>query len=814
MEKKRGIKSFLLCFFLTGIIFIIPTLFSNLVLAVYDVSSVRPSAALNPTLGIIFGWPAALGTAVANLISDFLSGYGPRVAAMGFLPQILYGILPYYVWKNLMKSTSNKLRLDGPTKTILFALLMLVNSAIIGFFVGLNQAVNFGTPLLRTAFFASLNDFDMCMIFGVPIMAIADHLYSKFRHNGKRKLSINERIIIGFAAIEFVALIIVIVTKMVTMGNAEPIVLWPSIFKTAGLVINILLVLSIVLMVVIGYIRRKNEGLIVTSRVNGNAFLDRLRKLEFTSVPLTTVEYEAYVDENGETSLKQDKVNMHPAYEDDWQISLSCQKGCPMKCSYCDCPSFGFFGNATREDLKYQLETVLQGYGSTHTGHLHIDFKRMGEPVMNADVLEFLEHDMKPLIDQYVEAEKLSVSISTICPRSCSDLGSFLSTYCRIGRDIYGGNASLEISLQSTDDNQRKEIFGDMSLPLSEIAEIAADLPDNLGSKYVLSFVVNPDFTVSAETVASLFDKNKFKIVLVPMNHTYNAVDNGLTLVNTEEEETLFKSIERDFLDAGYEVFVWPEISSNDFEVVQKGQAMLPNAHEKISHRFNKKKNVGLIVAIEMDAIFAYYEHYVELPAPAGYHLYKVSKDNYNLFVLQTGMGEVKASAGVQYLISACNVSTIVNFGVVGGLTEEMGLHRICLVDRVVHYKYDCSEFMPLTVGQLDDHLTINLVPDESLVKTAQQVMDGLMTVTCCSGDKFVGTEEEKTYLHETFGGDICDMESAGIVIACEMNSVPCLLLKAVSDGLAGGANDFYSELAKASRECLEATDELLEKII
>ena len=77
----------------------------------------------------------------------------------------------------------------------------------------------------------------------------------------------------------------------------------------------------------------------------------------------------------------------------------------------------------------------------------------------------------------------------------------------------------------------------------------------------------------------------------------------------------------------------------------------------------------------------------------------------------------------------------------------------------------------------------------------------------------FVGTAEEKSFLHERFAGDVCDMESAGIVLTCELNGVPCLLLKAVSDGLADGADGFYTELQNASLRCLEVADKVMGKI-
>ncbi len=218
----------------------------------------------------------------------------------------------------------------------------------------------------------------------------------------------------------------------------------------------------------------------------------------------------------------------------------------------------------------------------------------------------------------------------------------------------------------------------------------------------------------------------------------------------------------------------------------------------------------GLIVAIETEAVFRHYGEVSELDAPSGFKLYRVSRTGYEVYVLNTGMGEIAAAAGAQFLISKCGVSMIVNFGVVGGLTPDMKKRKLCLVDRVVHYKYDCSEFMDLVPGQVDGHDSIYLETSENLRRRVLSVIDGLPSAVCCSGDKFVATKEEKRFLHERFGGDVCDMESAGIVLTCEINRVPCVLIKAVSDGLADGAGGFYEELRAASLDCVAAADTVM----
>ena len=71
-------------------------------------------------------------------------------------------------------------------------------------------------------------------------------------------------------------------------------------------------------------------------------------------------------------------------------------------------------------------------------------------------------------------------------------------------------------------------------------------------------------------------------------------------------------------------------------------------------------KRIGLIVAIETDSIFAHYGKLEKLPCPSGFNLYILHKPNCDLYVLHTGVGEVAAAAGTQYLISECKVEMVV----------------------------------------------------------------------------------------------------------------------------------------------------------
>ena len=680
---------------------------------------------------------------------------------------------------------------------MIFGLLMAVDSAIIGLAVGTINFYVAGFNFAESAFFAFLNDFCMCLIFGLPLMVALDWVYSRFTHKGRRGLSVNETVIAWTALVQFLIALVIIIANLLSARYSRVDLLWGNIFTYIGYVIMGVMFISLIILCYLRYLKKKNEGLRIFDRPCGTIYVDEKRRLEFTSFPGKEV---------------KNQKPMKPTYRTAWRISLSCQKGCPMKCNFCDCPAYGFFGNATADDLRYQLETILNHNGGSKTNRMEVDFSRMGEPSLNPDLLPFLESDLQNLIRQKVEAETIYPSLSTMMPAN-ADLKAFLKDYCRIKNEVYAGDADLKISLNSTDEDLRRTMYAGAALSLEEIAAIANDLPAPKGRKYALTFALTKDSIIDARRIDGLFDKSKFLIELSPVHQTFNASDNGFDITTEYKDSSVYEPFEKAFSDLGWEVEVYPDSKEEDADALTSGHLLLPNIREKISTRPSKKKRIGMIVAIEMDAIFEHYKTWKELPSPPGFNLYLVERDTYDIYILQAGMGVIAASSGVQYLIAKCNVSYIVNFGVVGGLTADMKTMKVCLVDRVVHYKYDCSEFLDLAIGQVDGHDSIYLPTSESLVKIALSAMEGLPLVTCCSGDKFISTMEEKQYLHDTFGGDICDMESAGIVLTCEANGVRCLLMKAVSDGLADGAEGFFAELKAASLKCLVATDAIMKHL-
>ena len=224
-------------------------------------------------------------------------------------------------------------------------------------------------------------------------------------------------------------------------------------------------------------------------------------------------------------------------------------------------------------------------------------------------------------------------------------------------------------------------------------------------------------------------------------------------------------------------------------------------------------KKIGMIVAVEIDAVLQKYGSCLVEKEEAGYKVWEYQTEKYNLIIVNCGAGEIAAAAATQYLICGYNVDLIVNFGVVGGLTEAMSKTKMCVVEKVVHYDFDISLVDNVEIGRYLEYSDIYIPTTQKLIKRALDMYPELHSVVCASGDKFVAETDKKIELNKMYNADICEMEAAGIVLTCNRNKVPCLLIKIVSDGITGGAEEFWKTKNEVATMCLEIVNGIVEEI-
>ena len=193
---------------------------------------------------------------------------------------------------------------------------------------------------------------------------------------------------------------------------------------------------------------------------------------------------------------------------------------------------------------------------------------------------------------------------------------------------------------------------------------------------------------------------------------------------------------------------------------------------------------------------------------------YQISYFNYldkEIYIVESGVGEIYAAGATQLLISKYEVECIINFGVCGLLNDKLNLLETVLVDGIVHYDFDLSKIDNLPVGQYPN--MDRVIPcKNSLMDVVTSINPSIQKVICASADKFVVDSDVKDNLYKEYDASICEMESAGVALTCLNNNIPFAVIKAVSDGK-GGVDEYRKLVMSASKSYVELIYKVLEVI-
>jgi len=258
-----------------------------------------------------------------------------------------------------------------------------------------------------------------------------------------------------------------------------------------------------------------------------------------------------------------------------WVVTISTQYGCSMNCKFCDVPKVGPGRNATKQDLRDEIEWALgQHAGIRHTKRLNVHYARMGEPTWNRAVLENAA-DLPSIIKPQLGDSLVHPVISTMMPRANGHLEGYLSDWVWLKNSAYDGNAGLQFSINSTSDGQRDYLFGGNALDLDKVAAIVDRLPMPKGRKYALNFALADDTVISGERLASLFDTEKCMCKITPLHRTTTAEQNGIRTTGGYEAFTPYKAVEEDLKDHGFDVIVFVPSYDEDNGLITCGNAIL-----------------------------------------------------------------------------------------------------------------------------------------------------------------------------------------------------------------------------------------------
>ena len=204
-------------------------------------------------------------------------------------------------------------------------------------------------------------------------------------------------------------------------------------------------------------------------------------------------------------------------------VVVSTQLGCAIGCPMCDAGK-EFHGNLSAGEIFAQIDHVMDAWAGPEARacpKLKVQFARMGEPSLNPSVLDVLD-----ALPARLEAPGLMPCVATTAPRAAA---RWMEKMQAIRDRHYGdGHFQLQISVQSTSEQQRDRMIPIPKWSLNEIAAFAKRFVRAQDRKVTLNFALTRDAELSPEVLVEVFDPRTVVVKITPLNPTDSAKGAGM----------------------------------------------------------------------------------------------------------------------------------------------------------------------------------------------------------------------------------------------------------------------------------------------
>ena len=201
----------------------------------------------------------------------------------------------------------------------------------------------------------------------------------------------------------------------------------------------------------------------------------------------------------------------------------------------------------------------------------------------------------------------------------------------------------------------------------------------------------------------------------------------------------------------------------------------------------------------------------------AGMDFYEGLIEGKRVVVVQSGIGKVNAGICAQLLISMFGAGRVINTGVAGSLDNRIDIGDIVVSTDALQHDYDVSPigfkkgeipYTGIAAFPADDNLR-QIAANAVKKASEKRVFEGRI----CSGDQFISSNEQKLRIINEFGGMCCEMEGAAIAQVCYLNSVPFVVIRAISDKAdeSEGSMSYEQFVEEEARNCSNIVLQMLE---
>ena len=170
--------------------------------------------------------------------------------------------------------------------------------------------------------------------------------------------------------------------------------------------------------------------------------------------------------------------------------------------------------------------------------------------------------------------------------------------------------------------------------------------------------------------------------------------------------------------------------------------------------------------------------------------------------VSQCGMGKVNAAVCAQTMVLKYAPTLIINTGVAGSVSPEVGVGDIVIGQSAVQHDFDLSP-IGMEKGYIHELKTIEIpcAMAGDLEKAAQRLGYTCYTGVIATGDQFINCGGTKETLRKSFNALACEMEGASIAHVCALGGVDFALVRTISDNADGEATHDFTQFMQEAAE-------------
>ncbi len=214
---------------------------------------------------------------------------------------------------------------------------------------------------------------------------------------------------------------------------------------------------------------------------------------------------------------------------------------------------------------------------------------------------------------------------------------------------------------------------------------------------------------------------------------------------------------------------------------------------------------IGILGALDIEVAKLYEElEDATVEEAFGYRYARGRLCGRDVVVAKCGVGKVNAAVCAQTMVMMYAPELIINTGVAGSLSKELGILDVAVGGDVVQHDFDttaCGD----PVGYVS---TVGRIPfpcDErasaAILEAAREIGLRARLSRIASGDQFIASRARKEWIVETFGAKACEMEAGAIAQVCFIAGVRCAVIRAISDATDDAHGMEFREFAARAAE-------------